>query len=145
MPLCSSKLWFKGHLGGSVSEASNFGLGHDLAVREFEPRTGLCADGSEPGACFRFCVSLSLSAPPQLALCLSLSDKYFFKKPETKNWLQSAWVPQSVGCPTSRSGHDLAVCEFKPHVRDWSSSDSVFISLCPSPALTVCLSLSRIK
>ena len=26
--------------------------GHDLAVREFEPRVGLWADGSEPGACF---------------------------------------------------------------------------------------------
>ena len=26
--------------------------GHDLAVREFEPRVRLWADGSEPGACF---------------------------------------------------------------------------------------------
>ena len=26
--------------------------GHDLTVREFEPRVGLWADGSEPGACF---------------------------------------------------------------------------------------------
>ena len=26
--------------------------GHDLAVREFEPRIRLWADGSEPGACF---------------------------------------------------------------------------------------------
>ena len=34
--------------------------GHDLAVREFEPRVGLWADGSEPGTCFRICVSLSL-------------------------------------------------------------------------------------
>ena len=25
--------------------------GHVLAVREFEPRVGLWADGSEPGAC----------------------------------------------------------------------------------------------
>ena len=28
--------------------------GHHLEVREFEPRVGLWADGSEPGACFRF-------------------------------------------------------------------------------------------
>ena len=34
--------------------------GRNLAVGEFEPRVGLWADGSEPGACFRFCVSLSL-------------------------------------------------------------------------------------
>ena len=48
-----------GCLGGSVGWASDFGSGHDLGVHEFEPRVGLCADSSEPGACFRFCVSLS--------------------------------------------------------------------------------------
>ena len=42
-----------GRLGGSVGWASDFGSGHDLAVREFEPRVGLCADRSEPGACFQ--------------------------------------------------------------------------------------------
>ena len=41
-----------GRLGGSVGKAADFGSGHDLAVREFEPRVGLWADGSEPGACF---------------------------------------------------------------------------------------------
>ena len=45
--------------------------GHDLAVREFEPRVRLWADGSEPGACFRFCVSLSLCPTPVHALSLS--------------------------------------------------------------------------
>ena len=55
-----------GHLGGSVGWAADFGSGHDLTVREgceFEPRVGLCADSSEPGACFRFCVALSLTLP----------------------------------------------------------------------------------
>ena len=61
-----------GHLGGSVGEVSDFGSGHDVTVCEFEPRVGLCADSSEPGACFRFCVSL-LSAFPLLSLSLSLS------------------------------------------------------------------------
>ena len=46
--------------------------GHDLAVREFEPRVRLWADGSEPGACFRFCVSLSLCPSPVHALSLSV-------------------------------------------------------------------------
>ena len=46
--------------------------GHDLAVRGFEPRVGLWADGSEPGACFRFCVSLSLCPSPIHALSLSV-------------------------------------------------------------------------
>ena len=46
--------------------------GHDLAVREFEPRIRLWADGSEPGACFRFCVSLSLCPSPVHALSLSV-------------------------------------------------------------------------
>ena len=45
---------------------------HDLAVGEFGPRIRLCADSSEPGACFRFCVSLSL-CPPPLTHTLSLS------------------------------------------------------------------------
>ena len=52
--------------------ASDFGSGHDLAVCGFEPRVGLCADGWEPGACFGFRVSPSLSAPPH---SLSVSQK----------------------------------------------------------------------
>ena len=36
------------------------GSGHDLTACEFEPHVGPCADSSKPGACFRFCVSLSL-------------------------------------------------------------------------------------
>ena len=46
--------------------------GHDLAVREFEPRVRLWTDGSEPGACFRFCVSLSLCPSPVHVLSLSV-------------------------------------------------------------------------
>ena len=60
-PLKSEAFW--GRLGGSVGEASDFGSGHDLTVHRFEPRVGLCADGSEPGACFGFRVSLSLPFP----------------------------------------------------------------------------------
>ena len=47
---------------------------HDLAVREFEPRVGLWSDGSEPGAWFRFCVSLS-PCPSPFTLCLCLKNK----------------------------------------------------------------------
>ena len=46
--------------------------GHDLAVCEFEPRVGLWVDGSKPGVCFRFCVSLSLCPSPFHALSLSV-------------------------------------------------------------------------
>ena len=49
--------------------------GHDLAVREFEPRVGLWADGSEPGACFRFCVSLSLPLPRSCSVSLCPKNK----------------------------------------------------------------------
>ena len=63
-----------GRLGVSVGWAADFGSAHDLAVREFEPHIGLCADGSEPAACFTFC-SLPLSAPPLLILSLSLKNK----------------------------------------------------------------------
>ena len=62
----------QGGLGGSVGKAADFGSGHDLAVREFEPRVGLCDDSSEPGACFPFCVSLSLCPSPVHALSLSV-------------------------------------------------------------------------
>ena len=62
------KFSLEGRLGGSVSWASNFSSGHDLTVREFEPHVGLCADSSEPGACFRFCVSPSLCFSPAHAL-----------------------------------------------------------------------------
>ena len=49
----------------------DFGSGHDLAVREFEPLIGLHAGGVEPAW---DSLSLSLSAPPLLAL-FSLSLK----------------------------------------------------------------------
>ena len=49
----------------------HFGSRHDFTARGLKPRIELCADSSEPGACFGFCVSLS--APPPLMLCLSLS------------------------------------------------------------------------
>ncbi|VFV42726.1 Hypothetical predicted protein [Lynx pardinus] len=42
---------------------------------EFEPHIGLCANRSEPGACFGFCVSLSLCSSPAHALSLSTSKK----------------------------------------------------------------------
>ena len=58
--ILESKSQVSGRLGGSVGWVSDFGSGHDLTVREFEPRVRLCADSSEPGTCFGFCLSLSL-------------------------------------------------------------------------------------
>ena len=43
------------------------------SVSSIEPRIGLCADSSEPGVCFRFCVSFSLCPSPAHTLSLSLS------------------------------------------------------------------------
>ena len=65
--------------------------GHDLAVREFEPRVRLWADGSEPGAYFRFCVSLSLCPSPVHALSLSVpkTNKNVEKKLKKKKPLCS--------------------------------------------------------
>ena len=48
----------------------DFGSGHDLTVREMEPRVKLYADSVEPAW---DSLSPSLSAPPLLALSLSLS------------------------------------------------------------------------
>ena len=58
--LGSLRKGIQGRLGGAVGWASDFGSGHDLTLREFEPHIGLRADSSEPGTCFGFCVSLSL-------------------------------------------------------------------------------------
>ena len=66
-PVDQEVIW--GHLGGSVGEASDFGSGHDLMGHGFEPHVGLSADSSEPGACFAFCVFLSLCSSPSRALC----------------------------------------------------------------------------
>ena len=65
------------------------GSGHDLAVSEFESRVGVCADSSEPGACFRFCVSLSLCPSPARALSLS-------KMSITAKWLATAKMIHSA-------------------------------------------------
>ena len=68
---------------GIISERENFVLSFKILfmVGGFEPHVRPYADSSEPGACFRFCVS-PVSAPPLLVLCLSLSlkTKETFKK-----------------------------------------------------------------
>ena len=64
-----------GRVVGSVSWESHFSSGHDFTIRVFEPCIRLCADSSEPGACFVVCVSLSLCPSPTRALSLSLSQK----------------------------------------------------------------------
>ena len=69
-----------GHLRASVSLASHFISGHDLTVHEIEPRIGLRADSSEPGACFGFFVSLPLCPSPTRALS---KNEYTLKKFKT--------------------------------------------------------------
>ena len=56
-----------------LSVQLDLGSGHRLTALEIKPRVRLCADSSEPGACFRICVSLSLCPSPTHALSLSLS------------------------------------------------------------------------
>ena len=66
----------KGRLGGSVGWASDFGSGHDLAVCEFEPLIGLCADLLlRAWSLLRIlCLPISLSSPVHaLSVCLSVS------------------------------------------------------------------------
>ena len=52
----------------------DFNSGHDLTIHEFRPHDGLRGDGAEPALdSLSLCLSLSLSlsAPPLFALCLS--------------------------------------------------------------------------
>ena len=55
---------------------SNFGSGHDLMVREFEPRIRLDAVSTEPAS---DPLSPSFSAPPPLVLSLSVSPSLSLK------------------------------------------------------------------
>ena len=79
----------KGRLGGSVGWESDFGSGHDLAVREFEPRVGLCADSSGPGVASDS-VSLSLYPSPAHIVSLSLENKNI-KIPK----MNIRWLPET--------------------------------------------------
>ena len=58
---------------------SDFGSGHDLTVREFEPHVGLYAVNAGPT------LDPSVSAPPPLVLSLSKIDKHL----KTDNFLKS--------------------------------------------------------
>ena len=73
-------------------------------------------------------------------------------KTEIIRAFRGAWVAQSGKWPTLdfSSGHDLTVCELEPHVSLCADStvpawDSLSLSLCPSPALSVSLSVSLKK
>ena len=46
----------------------NFDSGHDSLVCGLKPCVRLCVDRSEPGPCFRFCVSLPLYPSSALSL-----------------------------------------------------------------------------
>ena len=69
----SKSMWLG--MTGWLSQMSDFSSGHHLAVCEFEPCIGLCADSSELGACFGFCVSLSLPLSHSCYVSLFLSQK----------------------------------------------------------------------
>ena len=115
---------------------SDFSSGHDLIFRGFEPHIGLCAESSEPGACFRSCVSLSLCPSLALSLSLSLSQKINLGRWSASNF---------------SSGHDLSACEFEPRIGLCADSSEpvacfgfcVSLSLCPFPARSLSLCLSK--
>ena len=66
----------------------------------FEPRIGLCADSSEPGTCFGFCVSLSLCPSSASALSLSQKINKHLKKKQLKK--KKEW--ERVGCSPEEQG-----------------------------------------
>ena len=63
----------KQQAGGAWVAQWDFGSGPDLLVCEFKLHIRLYAVSSEPGACFGFCVSLSLCPFPALTLSPSVS------------------------------------------------------------------------
>ena len=131
------------HVGGSVSWASSFSSGYDLAVCEFGPHIRLCADSSEPRACFRFYVSLSLCPSPTRARALSLSL--------SKNkHLMGAWVAQSVGQATTAQvmiWRSVSSSPMSGSVLTAQSLEPASVSMSPSlsapPPLMLALYLSQ--
>ena len=65
--------------------------GHDVTAHELEPRVGLCAGSSEPGAYFRF---VSFPPPP---LVLSLKDKHLRKSKKPHRGSTSTGTEMHVG------------------------------------------------
>ena len=63
----------------------DLGSGHDLTVREFKPRAGLCTDGVEPAW---ESVSLSLGPSPACALSLKINK---LEKNLLKLYFRSVW------------------------------------------------------
>ena len=64
---------FLGAHGWLIWLSIYFSSAHGLTACEFEPLVGLRADNSEPEACFKFCLLLSL--PLTHSCSVSLSQK----------------------------------------------------------------------
>ena len=123
----------------------DFSSGHDLTVCEFTPLIGLLLTARSLLGILS--LPLSLSAPPPLVISFSLTHKINqLRKNESKS---GTWVAQLVMCLTSAqvmisrfvgsspaSGSVLIAQSLEP------ASDSVSLSLCPSPAYVLSLSLS---
>ena len=125
---------------------SDFGSGHDLMVHGFEPCIGLCTDSGQPTW---DSLSSSLSAHPPLMLTSSLSLTLSLSK-INQHW--GAWVAQSVKRLTlaqvmiSRFVGLSPALGFVVTARSLEpASDSVFLFLCPSPAHTLSLCVSKIN
>ena len=86
--------------------------GHDLAVCEFEPRVRLWADGSEPGACFWFCVSLSLCPSPVHALSFSV--------PKIKNKRWKKKLKKKSSSFNNGAYPFLFISFFSMHCKNWA-------------------------
>ena len=75
--ILSLKIRAQGCLGGSVCWASDFGSGHGLRAREFEPCVGLCADGLQTQGLE---TALDAVSPPPPALPLIMLSVSFKNK-----------------------------------------------------------------
>ena len=87
------KMCTKG-MPGWLSQLSNFSSGHNLTVLGFETHIGLCADSSEPGICFRFCVCLSLCPYPA---CARVGTRSLSKRKKKKKELSRFRREEEMG------------------------------------------------
>ena len=119
--------------------ASDFGSGHDLEVRGFEPRVGLCLQLRAWSLLWILCPPLSLLLPGLHSVPVSLSKR-------NKHW--GAWGAQSVTRLTSAQvviSRSVSLSPVSGSVRTARSlepaSDSVSPSLFVPPLLVLSLSL----
>ena len=107
-PLCLPRVIFKqvptDSKSSRVAQSVKCPTSAQVTVCGFKPLIGLCADRSEPGACFEFCVCLSAPSPFTLSLSCSFSQKLINIKKQI-NKKREIWKVRPKKCISFSKGN----------------------------------------